>query len=105
MVPKEEYGHPAYQVGDVVRVVDTPYLECPFTWVSYMNKYCGCECTVRGVDYSWTHKTYKYRLEQGGDDIIKDILWCSGCLVPVVEEFSEPSQSELEAWFDALLLP
>lgn len=105
MVPKEECGHPAYQVGDVVRVVDTPYLECPFTWIPYMDKYCGCECTVRGVEYSWVKRTYKYHLEQDADDIIGGITWCSGCLTPVVEEFSEPSPSELDARFDALLLP
>lgn len=105
MVPKEEYGHPAYQVGDVVRVVDTPYLECPFTWVGHMDQYCGCECTVREVGYSWLNKTYKYCLERNGDNILSHIKWCSGCLTPVVEEFSEPSPSELDARFDALLLP
>lgn len=104
MVPKEEYGHPAYQVGDVVRVVDTPYRECPFTWASYMDHYCGCEYTVRSVDYSWYRKTYKYTLEKDGGHVI-NIAWCSGCLTPVVDEFSEPSPSELDAWFDALLLP
>lgn len=105
MVPKEEYGHPAYQAGDVVRVVDTPYLECPFTWVSFMDKYCGCECTVRWAEYSWIHHTYKYCLEQDGDDVINGIIWCSGCLTPAAEEFSEPNPAELAARFDALLLP
>lgn len=105
MVTKEEYGHPAYQVGDVVRVVDTPYWECLFTWAGHMDRYCGCEYTVREVCYSWNKQTYKYCLEGNGDNTLDNILWCSGCLVPVVEEFSEPSPSELTAWIDALLLP
>lgn len=86
-----------------LRAIDT---EGAFLFLEeQMDRYCGCEYTVRDVDYSLSKQTYKYRLEGNGDNTLNNIIWCSGCLAPVAEEFSEPNQSELDARFDALLLP
>ena len=34
-------------VGDKVRVVDTPYMDCPFTWIDDMTNMCGKVVTRR----------------------------------------------------------
>lgn len=44
---------PKFQKGDVVKIVETPYTDCPFGWVNEMNNYCGWETTV--VDLRWNN--------------------------------------------------
>lgn len=68
---------PRFQVGDVVRIVDTPYNDCPFSWVEGMDDYCGWEVTIEDVFWVERHKTHGYLLDC--DDGC--CTWCENCFV------------------------
>lgn len=84
---------PKFQVGDVVRIVDTPYMECPFTWVDEMTEYCGKEATITDVFWTERHKTHGYTLD------IEDCYctWCENCFVQ--EADIEESDSDMSVIF------
>lgn len=76
---------PKFNVGDIVRVVDEPYDDCPFLWVPSMTEYCGKEVTIASVGDSGEDL---YRIEE--DDGY--CAWCENCFVPVsIEPDFEPA--------------
>lgn len=95
--PREEEGHPTFQPGDTVLVVSTPYDKCPFHWVSMMDEWCDRIVTIIDADYSYTHKRYKYMIEE-----VPGIIWCVDCFEPIYE-CPEVDPSEFAARFAALL--
>lgn len=70
---------PKYQVGDRVRVVDTPYFDCKFGWDDddsiSMTSFCGMEATIMSIEH------YKYHVADGYEIDIDDgrYTWCDGC--------------------------
>lgn len=69
-------------VGDKVRVVDTPYIDCPFTWVSQMTRMCGKIVTIkskrmRKQTYCYTIRGYPFN-------------WCGNCFMPLEPEEDLP---------------
>ena len=73
-----------YKVGDIVKVKDHP-VECAFTWIDEMNKYCGKEATIEGARYV-EGKGWRYEIDL-------DIRWCGWCencfehIIPDLPEF------------------
>ncbi len=74
---------PRFKVGDVVRVVEEPYFDCPFGWAPEMNKYCGLEAEIIAIDYGSNIKTSVY--------ILKNIpwRWCENCFEPPDSDIKE----------------
>lgn len=71
-----------WNVGDVVRVVDEPYRECPFSWVDTMDEYCSREAMIRSKSFSTGYNTFRYEidLDYGTHS------WCGNCFETDVEE-------------------
>ena len=74
----------AFFVGDKVRVVDTPYRDCPFTWIDDMTNMCGKVVTIihKEVDNSKGTPYYNIRESQWN--------WCGNCFVPLEPEEDLP---------------
>lgn len=70
-----------YNAGDIVRIVDKPYYECPFTWVEPMSVFCGQVTTIRGVHWSNRLGCWSYYLD--ADDGMYS--WCENCLMAASE--------------------
>ena len=82
--------HPRFNIGDVVRIVDTPYHDCPFTWIDEMSDYCGEETTITDVYWNESSKTHGYSLDC--DDGC--CTWCENCFEPeldIEESDSDPN--------------
>ena len=48
----KENPQPKFKKGDIVRVVDEPYEDCPFEWIGEMDDYCGQTAVITSV--TWT---------------------------------------------------
>lgn len=82
--------HPRFNIGDVVRIVDKPYHDCPFTWIDAMSDYCGEETTITDVYWFESSKTHGYSLDC--DDGY--CTWCENCFEPeldIEESDSDPN--------------
>lgn len=86
---REKRGHPTFKVGDIVKIVETPFRECPFHWVSPMDDYCGMETVITGMHYSDSFSTYCYYID--ADD--SGYSWCSNCFVEVQTDIEESELS------------
>lgn len=64
-------------VGDTVRVVDKPYTDCPFTWVSDMTKMCGKIVTITRKEKDTNKGTPYYNIRGSQWN------WCGNCFVPL----------------------
>lgn len=84
---------PMYQVGDVVRVVGTPYEDCPFCWVSVMDECCGEEATIESVYWDNSRNTHGYTIDI--DDY--HCTWCENCFA--VDQDLDESDSDLTVLF------
>lgn len=82
-----------YNIGDVVKVVDVPYMDCPFSWADEMTEYCGQELTIVEVRWISHRKTYGYTL-----DGVFDFVWCEGCFESCSTEIEE-SDADLSILF------
>ena len=73
-----------YKVGDIVKVKDHP-VECAFTWVDSMTKYCGQIATVLSARYSKGKDTWSYEI-----DLDKRwCKWCENCFEPAIPDLPE----------------
>lgn len=77
----ETKGNPTYHVGEVVRVVDRPYNQCPFWWTPGMNKYCGATTEIKKVPWSESRGCYEYKVFGCGN-----YSFCKNCFAPQEEE-------------------
>lgn len=82
-----------YNVGDVVRVVDTPYNDCPFHWIDEMDEYCGKEAKIISACWIEGHKAYGYAIDI--DEY--GCTWCENCFA--VESDIEESGSDINTLF------
>lgn len=85
----EKEGSPTYHVGDIVRVVDKPYMRCPFEWINWMDKYCGREVKILKAYWNDRYKTYVYKI--GTVDGVERSV-CAFCVNCFVAEPEEPEQ-------------
>lgn len=67
---------PMFNLGDTVRVVDSPFEQCKFVWIRSMDEYCGKEAVISSVRWSRAKGAYRYELsiDEWGHG------WCEGCL-------------------------
>lgn len=75
-------GYREFCVGDKVMVVDEPYMDCPFTWVSDMTRMCGQIVTITAKERG--KGTYYYNIAECGYN------WCGNCFVPLEPEEDMP---------------
>lgn len=84
----EERPQRTFQKGDVVRVVDEPYEDCPFEWISEMDECCGKEARITDVIWLGHLKAYGYTIDI--DEY--GFTWCENCFdspIPDIEESDE----------------
>lgn len=77
--------NPVYCIGDAVRVVDKPYVDCPFSWVDAMDDFCGREAKVLDTIWFESHERYGYIIDI--DD--GEHTWCAKCLDGVHPDIEE----------------
>lgn len=83
---------PEFQVGEVVRVVDEPYKDCPFSWVNNMDEWCGRRVEILDRHWSSWYDCYAYEIE-------REYCWsfCGNCFVrDSTDSGSEDEDSELD---------
>lgn len=83
--------------GDLVRIVSTPYMACPFTWIGGMTQYCGKPARIHSVMWSERYKSHYYRIDT--DD--GRHMWCQNCFETIDEE-KEIAESSYD--LDVLLM-
>ena len=66
-----------YKVGDTVRILDSPYMECPFTWIEEMTDFCGQEARIVNVSWIEHFGAYGYLIDI--DEC--GCTWCENCFV------------------------
>ena len=74
-------------VREIIKVVDTPYMKCVYSWVGSMDKYCGREVVVATVEWDNMRKCYRYYIDADGGTH----SWCKGCFEPVFPDIEESS--------------
>lgn len=82
-----------FNIGDTVRVVSRPYLQCPLSWVSDMNAYCGREMKVSNVVYDKHRKLWIYSLSNCMWN------WCENCFEPPIADIEE-SDEDISVLFE-----
>lgn len=68
---------PAFNVGDVVQIVDTPYMACPFSWVDGMDEFCVRYVQIVSVIWSCVQSCYCYHIDADNGRF----AWCENCFV------------------------
>lgn len=76
-----------YEVGDLVRVVDEPYWQCPFNWVDDMTRCCGKTFKISGKFFD-EERGFYYHLDGVGWN------WCESCLRPAYQDPEIPDISD-----------
>ncbi|WP_196033100.1 hypothetical protein [Flavonifractor plautii] len=64
-----------FEVGDIVTIVDEPYFDCPFIWVSPMDEYLGAKTIIVKKDWSEEKGVYRYRIDIDN----RNHVWCGNC--------------------------
>lgn len=88
---------PIYSVGNIVRIVEKPYSDCPFSWVGAMSAYCGKLATITEVllELEWGNTNEEgYRIDT--DD--GEFVWCATCFEPIEADIQE-SDANLDVLF------
>lgn len=77
----------AFEVGDIVVVVEEPYEDCPFSWVAGMTELCGKEVRIADVTRDhWLPSSYiGYRIEAVDGTKISTCVWCKDCFYPLAD--------------------
>ena len=71
----EERPQPRFKKGDIVRVVDEPYEDCPFEWIGEMDDCCGKEAVITDTIWVGHRGIWGYYLDI--DEY--DCTWCENC--------------------------
>lgn len=69
-----------FHVGDIVRIVDSP-VDCVFTWVSGMTRFCGREAEIINVRWVDTKSSWAIYL-----NISEHFMWDENCIIQVENE-------------------
>lgn len=89
----EERPKPRYQKGDIVRVVDEPYDDCPFEWIGEMDDYCGQTATITSATWNEWAGAWGYAIDI--DEYC--CTWCENCFI--VDSDIEESDSDIKMLF------
>lgn len=73
----EERPQSKFKKGDIVRVVDEPYEDCPFEWIGEMDDCCGKEAVITDMIWFGHRGIWGYYLDI--DEY--DCKWCENCFV------------------------
>lgn len=84
---------PMFQEGDVVRVVDIPYKDCPFLWTSGMDEFSGTETTITNVHWNNTRNAHVYKISADHGSY----MWCENCFM--VDSDIEESDLDIKLLF------
>lgn len=87
-------GFNEFGVGDIVTVVDEPYLDCPFIWGDSMDKYLGVSAVIVSKDWSEGKKEYRYNIDVDGGKHI----WCGNCF-RAESDFDVAEDSDITEFF------
>lgn len=71
----EENPQPRFKKGDIVRVVDEPYEDCPFEWIGEMDDYCGQTAVITSVTWNEWAGAWGYAIDI--DEYC--CTWCENC--------------------------
>ena len=82
----EQRESPKYKVGDRVRVVDSPYEECPFGWAFIMDDFCGRECVIIRTCWNWVFDAFEYHIRAADTGEESSCMWCDHCFIPLITE-------------------
>ena len=63
-----------FNEGDIVKVVERPYLDCPCGWADEMDDYCGMLVTITGASINSRGEQRYYIEEDDGE-----FVWCENC--------------------------
>lgn len=83
----EAEGSPRFQVGDNVRVVDKPYINCPFVWIGEMTLFCGKEVQIRYAWWSGGKNAYAYEIDGSS------CIWCANCFDETANTIPEQTEA------------
>lgn len=72
-------------VGEIVKVVDVPYMDCKFSWVRSMNRYCGRDVVIENAEWDKFNRCYRYIID--ADNGVH--AWCNGCFEQVLPDIEE----------------
>lgn len=94
---------PIYSVGDVVRIVDKPYSDCPFSWVGRMSCHCGKLATITEVllelEFGKTgEEGYRIDTDDG------EFMWCANCFEQVGADIEESDESIDDVLFGGVIV-
>lgn len=83
-----------FKIHDIVRVVDTPYKDCPFGWTDEMDEFCGEETIITDVYWSADDNCHVYFITADREAN----PWCENCFVmePDLEESDSNSDGEMK---------
>lgn len=87
-----------FNIGDVVTVVNKPYLDCPFGWMDDMTYMCGKTVTIIGKEYMERTKTYAYRIKE------YNYAWCGNCFISIEGDIESDVEIEDNAFISVINL-
>lgn len=93
----ETEGNPRFHIGDYVRVVDSPYTNCPFSWIGEMTQFCGKEVRIIDAWWSFDKNTYTYQIEGSS------CYWCANCFNEIADTIPEQTESDFLKAFNSLI--
>ena len=93
----ETAGNPRFHIGDHVRVVDSPYNDCPFVWIDEMTLFCGKEVRIINAWWNSVNNAYAYIIEG------PSCVWCANCFNEIADTIPEQTESDFLEAFDSLI--
>lgn len=94
-----------WNVGDIVRVVDKPYRECPASWVPEMDDACGHEVEITYADMRIKNNGETWQIccckPTDPETDMGAFHWnfCSECFVSVVPDFEAAPEADMKDLF------
>ena len=93
----ETESNPRFHIGDHVRVVDSPYNNCPFVWVDEMTLFCGKEVRIIDAWWGFDTNTDTYQIEGS------PCYWCTNCFNEIADTIPEQTESDFLEAFNSLI--
>lgn len=72
-------------VGDMIKIVDAPYMKCAYSWIRSMDKYCGREAVIIKASFDAIRNCYRYHIDADNGAH----AWCKGCFEQVLPDIEE----------------
>lgn len=88
-------GITRFEVGDFVKIVEKPYVGCPFGWVREMNEFRGREARITDVSRNTNSTNDAYYI----DIDHHSYAWCFNCFEHEPDPDIDESDKDLTALF------